>query len=174
MFFVIVFFLLSLSRSFYASTTKRDILLASHYNFVYLRTSIIRNSNTMMPMCFVCLLMIHSIDAKFLLSAESSSIIVLRHIRLPTDHEHYRIRCPYHLNHLTLTLLNYSSGHCFDLHTKSINDACLHHRSPCRYHAKPVQLNCLDRPISSHVDITYQCSSAPVKLSRTAFFEPDR
>ncbi|CAF1599862.1 unnamed protein product [Adineta ricciae] len=125
----------------------------------------------MMPMFFLVLFIINKANGKFVLNAESSSIIVLRHIRLMTDDEYYRIRCPYHLNHLTLTLLNYSNGICYDLYTKSINDGCMNYRSPCRYHAKPIQLSCNSQPYSKHVDITYQCSSSPSKLSR--IFLPD-
>ncbi|UJR31998.1 hypothetical protein I4U23_019468 [Adineta vaga] len=127
-----------------------------------------------MPIILLSFLLINQINGKFLLNSESSSIIVLRHIRLTTDDEYYRIRCPYHLNHLTLTLLNYSNGICFDLYTKSINDACINYRSPCRYHAKPIQLNCNNRPYSKHVDITYQCSSSPSKLFRTLLSDNDK
>jgi hypothetical protein len=128
----------------------------------------------MMPMLFLLILILNRINGKFLLSAESSSIIVLRHIRLSTDNEHYRIRCPYNLNHLTLTLLNYSDGNCFDLYTKSINDACIKYRSPCRFQAKPISLKCKDRPYSNHVDITYQCSSLPSKSTDTATFNDEK
>jgi hypothetical protein len=115
----------------------------------------------MMTILVFFILILPRIHGKFLLNSESSSIIVLRHIRLTTDNEYYRIRCPYHLNHLTLTLLNYSSENCFDLYTKSLNNACQNYRSPCRFHAKSLQLNCNDRPYSNHVDITYQCSFSP-------------
>ncbi|CAF0921115.1 unnamed protein product [Adineta steineri] len=128
----------------------------------------------MMPILFFLILILHKINGKFLLNAESSSIIVLRHIRLSTDNEYYRIRCPYHLNHLTPTLLNYSNGNCFNLYTELINDACINNRSPCRYHAKPVQLNCNDRTYSKYVDITYQCSSSPSKSTRTALSDNDK
>ena len=30
---------------------------------------------------------------------------------------------------------------------KSINDACQNYRSPCRFHAKSIQLNCNDQSI---------------------------
>ncbi|CAF1209464.1 unnamed protein product [Rotaria sp. Silwood1] len=112
----------------------------------------------MIPMVFFLLLIFHRINGKFLLNTENSSIIVLRHIRLLTDNEYYRIRCPYHLNHLTLTLLNYSNENCFNLYTKSIHDNCINNRSPCRFYAKSVQMNCKDYSYSNHVDVTYQCS----------------
>jgi hypothetical protein len=112
----------------------------------------------MISILLFLLLILTRINGKFFLNSESSSIIVLRHIRLTTDNEYYRIRCPYHLNHLTLTLLNYSNENCFDIYTKSLNDACKNYRSPCRFHSKSLQLNCNHRPYSNHVDITYQCS----------------
>lgn len=107
------------------------------------------------------LLIFSQTHGKFVFNSQNSSIIVLRHIRLTTDNEYYRIRCPYHLKHLTLTLLNYSTDNCFDLYTKSINQACINYRSPCRFHAKTIQLDCDNRPYSNHVDITYQCSFLP-------------
>ena len=88
-----------------------------------------------MILFFLSLFTLPQIHGIFLLNSESSSIIVIRHIRLMTDNEYYRIRCPYHLKHLTLTLLNYSNDHCFDLHTKSIDHHCIRYRSPCRFHA---------------------------------------
>jgi hypothetical protein len=114
-----------------------------------------------MSIFFLSLLILPGIHGEFLLNSESSSIIVVRHIRLITDNEYYRVRCPYHLKHITLTLLNYSNDNCFDLHTKSINNICINYRSPCRFHAKPVQLDCHNRTYSNHVDITYQCSFSP-------------
>lgn len=103
------------------------------------------------------------LETKFLLSSEGSAIIVLRHLRLITDQEFYRIRCPYRFNHLTVTLLNYSVDDCFDVYPQWKHDVCSHHRSPCRFHAKPIQLICHDELVySSQVDITYQCSSASV------------
>ena len=118
-------------------------------------------------MVFVFILAFHRINGKLLLNSDSSYIIVLRHIRLSTDNEYYRIRCPYHLNHLTLTLLNYSNENCFDLYSKSINNACIEYRSPCQFLAKPVQLSCCDRSYSNHVDITYQCTLSPSTSSST-------
>lgn len=112
----------------------------------------------MIPMLLLLMLIIHRIHGKFLYNSESSSIIVLRHIRLPTDNEYYRIRCPYNLNHLTLTLLNYSNGICFDLYKKSIENTCIENQSPCRFYAKSVQLSCNHLSYSDQVDITYQCS----------------
>jgi hypothetical protein len=129
--------------------------------------SIIFNHKIMMSKLFFFLLILHKINGKFFLNSQSSSIIVLRHIRLTTDNEYYRIRCPYHLKHLTLTLLNYSSEYCFDLYTKSINEACINYRSPCRFHAKSIQLDCNNRPYSNHVDITYQCSFSPSTSTNT-------
>ena len=114
-----------------------------------------------MSIVFLFLFILPKISGKFLLNSQSSSIIVVRHIRLTTDNEYYRIRCPYHLKHLTLTLLNYSNENCFDLYTKSINNACLNYRSPCRFHSKSLQLNCQNQPYSKHVDVTYQCSFLP-------------
>jgi hypothetical protein len=121
--------------------------------------SIIFNQKTLMSISvFFFIIILSKIHGKFLLNSESSSIIVLRHLRLITDEEYYSIRCPYHLKHLTLTLLNYSNENCFYLYTKSINQACRNYRSPCQFHAKPIQLNCHNRTFSNHVDITYQCS----------------
>lgn len=110
------------------------------------------------------ILLIVSIDPmemKFLLSSDSSSIIVLRHLRLFTDQEFYRIRCPYQFDYLTITLLNYSNEDCFELYPSWKHNVCPHHQSPCRFHAKPIQMICNDQAVySSQVDITYQCSSS--------------
>ncbi|CAF1117256.1 unnamed protein product [Rotaria sordida] len=121
----------------------------------------------MIPMLFLLILIFHRNNGKFLLNSESSSIIVLRHIRLSTDNEYYRIRCPYNLNHLSLTLLNYSNENCFDLYTKSIHNDCVNNRSPCRFYAKSTQLNCNERSYSNHVDVTYQCSFLSLISSST-------
>ncbi|CAF2764682.1 unnamed protein product [Rotaria sp. Silwood2] len=121
----------------------------------------------MIPMVFLLILIFHRINGKFLLNAESSSIIVLRHIRLSTDNEYYRIRCPYHLNHLSVTLLNYSNENCYDLYKKPFHDDCVNNRSPCRFYAKPIQLKCNDRSYSNHVDVTYQCSFLSLISSNT-------
>lgn len=99
------------------------------------------------------------IDGILLINTDTSSIIVVRHIRLNTDYEYHRIRCPYRLQHLTLTLLNYSNDHCFQLQTKFTDEQCLYNRSPCRFYAKPIRLDCHNRAYTNHVDITYQCSS---------------
>ena len=99
------------------------------------------------------------IDGILLINTDSSSIIVVRHIRLNTDYEYHRIRCPYRLQHLTLTLLNYSSDYCFHLQTKFIDEQCLYNRSPCRFYAKPIRLDCHNQTYSNYVDVTYQCSS---------------
>lgn len=108
----------------------------------------------------IFILSIENLESKFLHSSESSSIIVLRHLRLFTDQEFYRIRCPYHLNHLSVTLLNYSIDDCFEVYPRWKQNVCSHHQSPCRFHAKPIQMICNDELVySSQVDITYQCSS---------------
>ena len=120
-----------------------------------------------MLMLVSLIIIINSINGKFISNSGSSSIIVLRHSRLPTDNEQYRIRCPYNLNHLTVTLLNYSNENCFDLYPISINDVCINHRSPCRFHAKSIQLNCNHRPYSHHVDVTYQCSFSSIISTST-------
>jgi hypothetical protein len=93
----------------------------------------------------------------------STSFIVLRHIRLPTNDEQYHIRCPYNLNYLTLQLLNYSNENCFNLYSTSNNNACKNHQSSCQFHAKPVQLHCHYHSYSKYVNITYQCSSKYIK-----------
>lgn len=100
-----------------------------------------------------------------LINTDTSSIIVVRHIRLMTDDEYHRIRCPYRLQHLTITLLNYSNDYCFQLQTKFSHELCFHRQSPCQFHAKSIRLDCLDQWHSNQVDITYQCSS--FKLSNT-------
>jgi hypothetical protein len=106
---------------------------------------------------------------KFLSLTGSSSISVIRHIRLSTNNEYHRIRCPYHFNSLTVTLLNYSNDNCFDIYsTSSIRDTCEHHRSPCQFHAKSIRLLCHQHEYSSQVDITYQCSMLPTKSDTNA------
>lgn len=100
------------------------------------------------------------LQTKFLLNPQYSSIIVIRHLRLNTDNEYYRIRCPYHLKHLTLTLLNYSNEHCFSLYSKSLSNFCPHFQSPCQFYSKSIPLECSSTSLhSKQVDITYQCSS---------------
>ena len=107
---------------------------------------------------FFFILILNRINGKFLSNSKSSSFIALRHIHLSTNNEQYPIRCPYNLNYLTLKLLNYSNENCFNLYSTSSNNICLHHHSPCQFHAKPVQLHCDYYSYSNHVDITYQCS----------------
>jgi hypothetical protein len=123
----------------------------------------------MLLIFFFYLLILTKINGKFFLNTNNSSIIVIRHIRLNTDNEYYRIRCPYNLKHLTLTLLNYSNNYCFNLYTKSIQEFCINnYQSPCRFHAKPIQLNCHNRLDSNHVDISYQCSmSSLITINNT-------
>jgi hypothetical protein len=127
-----------------------------------------------MSMLFFLILILHRINGKFFLNSQSSSIIVLRHIRLTTDNEYYRIRCPYNLKYLTLTLLNYSNENCFDLYTKSINEACINYQSPCRFHAKSVQLDCNNQAYSNLVDITYQCSFSSLISTNTTSFNDEK
>ncbi len=103
------------------------------------------------------------IHGKFLFNPDSSSFIVLRHIRLSTDNEQYRIRCPYNLNHLNLQLLNYSNGNCFNLYSGLNNNVCQTQRSPCQFQAKSIQLHCNHHSYSNYVDITYQCSYKQMK-----------
>jgi hypothetical protein len=119
---------------------------------------IISLMSIVMSLLVFLIAVIQPLDGKFLPSSGSSSIIVLRHIRLATDDEFYRVRCPYNLNHLTVTLLNYSTENCFNLYTGSMHNACATHRSPCRFHAKPLPMMCNVRLYSNQVDITYQCS----------------
>ncbi|CAF3727719.1 unnamed protein product [Rotaria socialis] len=128
----------------------------------------------MIPMIFLLMLIFQRIPGKFLYNSESSSIIVVRHIRLPTDNEHYRIRCPYNLNHITLTLLNYSNGDCFNLYTKSMHNACINNQSPCRFHAKSIKLSCNDPSHSNLVDITYHCSVLSLMSSNTQSLNNDK
>ena len=127
---------------------------------------IISLMSIVMSLLFFLIAVIQPLDGKFLSSSGSSSIIVLRHIRLPTDEEFYRVRCPYNLNHLTVTLLNYSAGNCFDLYTGSMHNACATHRSPCRFHAKPLPMMCNARLYSNQVDITYQCTLSSSKETK--------
>jgi hypothetical protein len=117
---------------------------------------------------FLIILFLIGIHGKFLFNPDSSSFIVLRHIRLSTDNEQYRIRCPYNLNHLTLQLLNYSNDDCFNLYSGSNNNnnACQTQQSPCQFQAKSVQLHCNHHSYSNYVDITYQCS---YKHTKTTF-----
>ncbi len=103
----------------------------------------------MMLILFFLILILNRID--------SSSFIVLRHIRLSTDNEQYYIRCPYNLNYLNLQLLNYSNENCFNLYSTSNNNDCKNHYSPCQFQAKQVQIYCQHHSYSKHVDITYQC-----------------
>jgi hypothetical protein len=112
----------------------------------------------MMSLLFFFLLILNKIHGNSLSNLASSSYIVLRHIRLSTDNEQYHIRCPSNLNYLTLQLLNYSNGNCFNLYSTSDNNTCRNHYSPCQFHAKPVQLYCNYHLYSNYVDITYQCS----------------
>ncbi len=111
-----------------------------------------------MSIFFFLILFLTGIHGKFLFNPASSSFIVLRHIRLSTDNEQYRIRCPYNLNHLNLQLLNYSNDDCFNLYSGSDNNHCHTQQSPCQFHAKSVQLHCNHHSYSNYVDITYQCS----------------
>ncbi|CAF4579846.1 unnamed protein product, partial [Rotaria sp. Silwood2] len=111
----------------------------------------------MLKLCFF-ILIFSKIHGKFLSNSESSSFIFLRHIRLFTDDQQYRIRCPYNLNNINIQLLNYSNENCFNLYLASNNNVCINHYLPCQYHAKPVQLNCNHHSYSKYVDITYQCS----------------
>jgi len=109
----------------------------------------------------VFLFIFSQVQTKFLLNPQHSSIVVIRHIRLNTDDEHYRIRCPYHLKHLTLTLLNYSNEHCFSLYSKSLANFCPDFQSPCQFYGKSIPLECSSSSSlhSKQVDVTYQCSS---------------
>jgi hypothetical protein len=118
-----------------------------------------------MSRLFFFILILNRIHGEYLSNADSSSFIVLRHIRLLTDNEHYRIQCPYNLNYLTLQLLNYSNENCFNLYSTSNNNICRNHHSPCQFHTKSVQLHCHHHhpSYSNHVDITYQCSYKYIK-----------
>ncbi|UJR14732.1 hypothetical protein I4U23_001724 [Adineta vaga] len=107
---------------------------------------------------FSSILLINLTDGKFLTNPESSTYVLLRHIRFLTNDEHYFIRCPYNFNHLTLQLLNYSNEFCFNLYSTSSNNACRNHQSPCQFHAKSLLLRCTHHSYSDYVDISYQCS----------------
>lgn len=149
---------ISFSSSVSLSLFSLVACLKSSETFDYIRMIISLMSMVMSLLFFLIAAVIQPLDTKFLSSSGSSSIIVLRHIRLPTDEEFYRVRCPYNLNHLTVTLLNYSAENCFDLYTSTMHNACATHRSPCRFHAKPLQMMCNARLYSNQVDITYQCT----------------
>ncbi|CAF0809511.1 unnamed protein product [Adineta steineri] len=112
----------------------------------------------MIPILVFLILSLNEIHGKFLTNPESSSFVLLRHIRLLTNDEPYYIRCPYNLNHLTLQLLNYSNAYCSNLYSTSNNNQCQNHQSPCRLHAKRIQLHCNHHSYSNHVDVSYQCS----------------
>ena len=153
----------SLSLSPSLSFSSLVAYFKSTETFDYIHTiislmSTVLNHNIVMSLLFFLIFVIPPLSGKFLSTSGSSSILVLRHIRLPTDEEFYRVRCPYNLDHLTVTLLNYSNENCFDLYSGSMHNACATHRSPCRFHAKPLHLLCNAHRYSNHVDITYQCS----------------
>ena len=111
------------------------------------------------------MLFLLGIHGTFLFNPDNSAFIVLRHIRLATDNEQYRIRCPYNFNHLTVQLLNYSTDHCFNLYSGLNHQACANQQSPCQFHAKSVQLHCDHHSYSNAVDITYQCSHKQTKIT---------
>jgi len=117
----------------------------------------------MISILFFLILILNKTNGKVLSNPESSSFIVLRHVRLATNDQYYQIRCPYNLNHLTLQLLNYSNQYCFNVYSTSNNYACKNHNSPCRFHAKSVPLRCHQNSYSTHVDMNYQCSYKYVK-----------
>jgi hypothetical protein len=112
----------------------------------------------MLSIVFFLIIILNCIDGKFLSNPDSSTFVVLKHIRLSTDNQPYYIQCPYNLNYLTFHLLNYSNENCFNLYSTSNNNLCRNHYSPCQFHAKPVQLHCNHQhSYSNQVDITYQC-----------------
>lgn len=113
-------------------------------------------------LCFLLLILIE-VHGKLLLNSENANYTFLRNIRLSTDDQQYHIRCPYNFNFLNVKSLNYSNEKCFNLYASSNNNVCMNDHSPCRFRAKPVQLNCDYHSYSRIVDITYQCSSRYVQ-----------
>ncbi|CAF1253522.1 unnamed protein product [Rotaria sordida] len=122
----------------------------------------------MSTLCFF-ILIFSRIHGKFLSNSESSSFIYLRHIRLTTDDQQYRIRCPYNLNYLNIQLLNYSNENCFNLYLVSNNNICMNYHPPCQFYAKTIQLHCNHHSYSKYVDITYQCSYKAIISSDTQY-----
>ena len=115
--------------------------------------------------CLAVSLLNHSIFAHAQIS--------VRHLRLATNHRQYLIECPYNFNRLTLKFFNYSSEHCSQLYSSS-NQRNLYrsHSSPYLFHAKPTLLHCHRSVYSTHVEITYQCSSSPTRSISSSISSP--